>query len=153
LLRSIPIVDLELGSFSTVWMVIGKSRRIGFRMRWHVGTGCCGISDWKTEETKIDNLHQKRMKPSSTTSRGPRRWRFFARGRDDIYDQLTSRFCRGTRDKVDHKSLATVPAIREQQGKVQFAICVTYTQNSFHSHVIQRTSPVDGLGYGHQYSF
>ena len=50
------------------------------------------------------------------------------KGCEDLYESLTSRFCRGIRDGVNRKTLISVPGVREQKGKIRFETCMAYAQ-------------------------
>ena len=80
-------------------------------------------------EDDVNPMDGLRQKPNETFRRYIQRTQKLAglcKGRDNLYESLTSRFCRRIRDGVNRKTLISVPGIREQKGKIRFETCMAY---------------------------
>jgi hypothetical protein len=78
--------------------------------------------------SKIDGLRQKPGEDIEHYIKKARKISGFCNGRDDMYDQLTSRFCRGIRVEPHRVSLATAVAGIQDQGRIKFEACMAYAQ-------------------------
>ena len=109
-------------------MVIGKSSRTKFGTDWSVDT-VPRNKGWDLGSNEIDNFHQKLNETLEHYIKRAQRMTDLCNGKDELYDQPTSRFCRAIRGEVHRLSLTTaMGGIKEQQGRVRFEACIAIAQ-------------------------
>jgi len=84
-----------------------------------------GVED---DVNPMDGLRQKPNKTLRRYIQWTQKLAGLCKGRNDMYESLTSTFCREIRDGVNRKKLISVPGVREQKGKIRFEMCMAYAQ-------------------------
>ena len=82
-------------------------------------------------EDDVNPMDGLRQKPNETFRRyiqWTQKLAGLCKGRDNLYESLTFRFCRGIHDGVNRKTLISVSGVREQKGKIHFETCMAYAQ-------------------------
>jgi len=117
-----PRVQEYIDTMDGDWEVNPTAVQEGMLCRYR-RMGDTGVED---EVNPMDNLRQR---PNETFRRYIQRTQRLAglcKGREDLYESLTLRFCRGIRDGMNRKTLISVPGVREQTGKLRFETCMAY---------------------------
>jgi len=84
---------------------------------------------WDLGNSKIDSFHQRLQETLEHYIKQALRMTDLCYGRDELYDQLTARFCRGLRSEAHQLSLITaMGGLHGQQGWVRFEACISITQ-------------------------
>jgi len=74
---------------------------------------------------KIASLHQRVDEPLERYIRRAQKLTVACEGRDEMHEELTSRFCRGLREKGHRNSLAAMADIWAQIGRTRFETCIS----------------------------
>ena len=84
---------------------------------------------WDLGSGKIDSLHQRLHETLGHYIRRALKMTDLCYGKDELYDQLTARFCRGLRGESHKLSLITaMSGLQGQQGRVRFEACIAIAQ-------------------------
>lgn len=77
-----------------------------------------------TGKDKILSLHQKGGESFEHYIQRAQKLTIACDGREDMHDELTSRFCRGVRERGHRNSLASMTDIWTQTGRARFEVCM-----------------------------
>jgi hypothetical protein len=84
-----------------------------------------GESAINSGRDKMASLHQGMDEPLERYIRRAQKLTVACEGRDEMHEELTSRFCRGLREKGHRNSLAAMADIWAQIGRTRFETCIS----------------------------